>query len=572
MNKNLFRWLAVPVCALLVAALPAAAQNRQPANPPAPQEPQSAFGEQIEVRVVNVEVVVTDKQGNRVPDLQPTDFRMTVDGKPMPIQYFTEVRGGAAIAPPSSGDTPAPVAGLPSLRPGEPVGTSYLVFIDNSFTLKARRDEVLRSLKESIFRLGPEDRMSVVAFDGRRLEMLSSWSNSQRNLTRAIDKAMDARSFGAQRIAEQRDFKLAMRINNESGFGPMTAFRDRLDTEELDYATRLVRQVEASIDAATSTMRGFANPPGRKVMLLLAGDWPFDISKYVVHDPTRPIFNSVEVPKGEKLYGPLVSTANRLGYTLYPVDVAGIEGEGAKADVIDVSLDPQDPNNQFPGSEALLQEEEVHQMLQYAAIQTGGQAMINGQRMAALETASNDTRSYYWIGFTPEWQGNDKRHDIRVEPLRPGLTVRSRRDFLDLSRKAEVSLMVESAMLFGAPPGTGQMPIQLGKPVQAGRKEMDLPLSLAIPVASFETLPVDGKYVAELELRVYAMDQDGNRSDMPVIPIRISTQEPPAEGKFVRYDTRLRLRRTGQHLVMAIYDTLSGKITTAETDITPEKG
>jgi hypothetical protein len=101
---------------------------------------------------------------------------------------------------------------------------------------------------------------------------------------------------------------------------------------------------------------------------------------------------------------------------------------------------------------------------------------------------------------------------------------------------------------------------------------MDLPVSLAIPVAGFQTLEVDGKHVAELELRIFALDGDGGRSDIPVVPIRISTQAPPEQGKHVRYDTKVRLRRTGQHLVLSVYDPLSGKISTAEVDVNPDKG
>jgi VWFA-related protein len=371
MKKTVSPWLAALACACLAVA-PVAGQGGQTqrqAQQPA-QEPQpSLFGEQIEVRVVNVEVVATDRQGNRVADLKPSDLRLTVDGKPVPIEYFTEVRGGQAIAPPAG--EAAQIAGLPTLAPGEPVGTSYLVFIDDFFTLSTRRDEVLRSLKETLFRLGPEDRMAVVAFDGRSLELLSSWSNSHRNLSRALDKAMSRRGLGAQRITELRDYRLSRRISVREGFGPMTAFRDRLDDEELDYAVRLRDQVTRSVEAATSSLRGFAKPPGRKVMLLLSGGWPFNISNYVVADPTRPVYNRYEVPPGEKLIAPLVDTANRLGYTIYPVDVPGIETDGANADVIDVSLQVEDVNNQFPGTNALLREQEVHSALEFVAQETG---------------------------------------------------------------------------------------------------------------------------------------------------------------------------------------------------------
>src|SRR5436309_1811249 len=128
------------VAALLASTLPAGAQKAPPPAPP------SIFGEQIEVRVVNVEAVVTDRQGNRVAGLKPGDFRLEVDGKPVAIEYFNEIRGGQAIAP-GPREESSPVKGLPSLAPGSPVGTSYLVFVDDFFFVGPRRDELLRDLK-----------------------------------------------------------------------------------------------------------------------------------------------------------------------------------------------------------------------------------------------------------------------------------------------------------------------------------------------------------------------------------------------------------------------------------------
>src|SRR5947199_10341816 len=57
-----------------------------------------SFGESIDVRVVNVEAVVTDGQGNRVSGLKPEDFRLRVDGKEVPVEYFSEVKDGEALA------------------------------------------------------------------------------------------------------------------------------------------------------------------------------------------------------------------------------------------------------------------------------------------------------------------------------------------------------------------------------------------------------------------------------------------------------------------------------------------
>ena len=167
------RWLVPLVVSCCLALLPAAAWSDAPrqARTSAP----NTFGETVEVKVVNVEAVVTDRDGNRVPGLAADNFTLTVDGRPVPIRYFTEIRGGDAIEPATSGSRSGWSA-VPGVVPGQPVGTSYLVFLDDYFSLRADRDHAIERLRAELPALGPEDRMAIVAYDGDRVEMLSSWS------------------------------------------------------------------------------------------------------------------------------------------------------------------------------------------------------------------------------------------------------------------------------------------------------------------------------------------------------------------------------------------------------------
>ncbi len=56
----------------------------------------AGFTDAVDVRVVNVEVVVTDPQGRRAQGLKAEDFQLFVDGEPEPIGFFAEVAGGRA--------------------------------------------------------------------------------------------------------------------------------------------------------------------------------------------------------------------------------------------------------------------------------------------------------------------------------------------------------------------------------------------------------------------------------------------------------------------------------------------
>lgn len=574
--RTILRSLSAAALALAAVAVPAAAQAPgQPAAGTAapPAQPQSVFGETIDVRVVNVEVVVTDRDGVRVTGLKPEDFRLSVDGKPVPIDFFTEVRAGDAVAPGAGGEPVVP--GLPALAPGERVGTSYLVFIDEYFSLGRDRDQVIAALVDNLPMLGADDRMAVVAFNGKRLTMLSTWSGSQRALERAFKEALRRPALGLQRVAERRsqDRTQVEASRARAAASPVFSQAFRLNLEERVYADQVESQVERSVAAAVATLRSFAAPPGRKVMLLLSGGWPFSPAAYTVNNPGRPIAGG-ETKAGEELYGPFTDTANLLGYTVYPVDVPGLGGdsdvEAERGGQLRSGL-LVEPEERFDTSVTGSRERErdVQQAFYHVAAETGGRALINAQRLEAFPEVVADTRSYYWIGFTPERNRDDESHDIRVETTRPGLKVRSREGFRDMSRSAETDMALESALLFGDAPAAGSLAVTLGAAVPAGRRTVEVPLRIAIPVDAVTFVPIDGKFVAKLELRLGALDVSDRKSDIPTVPLEVTLRSAPPAGAVIPYETTIKLRNERQTLVVSLHDPLSGHTLTARLEVTP---
>jgi VWFA-related protein len=545
--------LVLILCAALAPAAGAAAPQ------PSPQaEPPSIYGEVIDVRVVNVEVVVTDRAGSRVTDLKPGDFRLKVDGKEVPVEYFTEVRGGSAVAPAAESKTSP--GGPPSVGPGGAVGTSYLVFIDNYFATEFRRNEVLRELKEQLSHLRPEDRMAIVAWDGGKVAIVSNWSSSPAELARAFDAAMGRKARGLDRVTEFRTFRNDLGFSQQIvGDGAPLSVESRMSASQLsgqerNYADQIKRQIEGGVTAAVSALRGFAAPPGRKVMLLLSGGWPYSIPSFLRGDRSVP--TGREVKDGEELFRPLSNTANLLGYTIYPVDVPGVEAAAG------------DGTSFGAAAGGSFREQEIEGSLRFLAEETGGMALVNSNRIQALARTSADIASYYWLGFTPTWKRNDERHKVEVEVLRPGLQARSRNSFLDLSRKAEVSMKVESALLFGGFPGAAPLPLKLGE-ARKVKRGIEIPVTLGLPADILTVVPHEGKFAAELELRIAASDANGNSSEMPVIPLTISGDKPPKAGGFVRYDTKITLNGKAENLVLAVYDPVSGKIATTAVKVPP---
>lgn len=547
------------LCALLLAfgAVPVTAQGGAAAgNAPA----DGGFSEVIDVRVINLEVVVEDKDGVRVHDLKPEDFELLVDGSEVPIEYFTEVIGGVAVARQGDGTD----ATVPAQVPGEPVSTSYLLFIDDYFSIARDRDRVLDNLVEQLPNIRSQDQMAVVAFDGKGVEMLSNWTSSVNALTRTLKEAQRRDAGGLLRLAERRTFRsedelIAEGLSVSGGTTGVTALGDLSPQEEF-YARLLAGQVERGIMAATATLRSFAQPPGRKVMLLLSGGWPADPVHFVVTDPVR-ASTQTRVSRDGQLLGPLVETANRLGYTLYPIDVPGIEPTGVDASVstLDVAS-----FRQYAGG---IREQEHQATLYRLAKQTGGKALVNSLRNDALERVVADIQSYYWIGFTPNWQGDDSVHDVQVSVRGTKYDIRTRENFSDLSRSTEIDMMVESTLRFGGAPGGIPLTAEVGRGKSAGWGKREVPLRVGIPLDALTFLPTAEGYQARAEMRIAVLDEAGETADIPVIPLQLTAKSPPTDGEMLPYETALKMRNKRHDLVVSIYDNASGRILSAKLEV-----
>jgi VWFA-related protein len=412
---------------LLAGSMSLAAQEAAPGAA-------AEVGESIDVRVVNVEAVVTGRRGERIKGLSPADFRLLVDGKEVPIDYFTEVRGGTAVE--ARGGGPAsPASGA--------VGRNLLVFIDQSFTIQAQLDLVLRRLEESLDRFSPEDRMALVAADpDGHLKVLSDWT-SDLGRVRSIVAELRKQPTGGARVrialdSLKNDRVLLDMVETGNAWGDPSVLAqsgagqwdlraarqpEDLSTLELYIAPKYSDMVLWAADSFTSSalaaMRAFSAAPGRKMMLLFSGGWPAGVEPRVIE------------------------AANLLGFSLYPVDVSGRQSSAVPFDASQPGISGAGANASY-GSISSGWEQQVEYGFEVMARETGGKALLDGQRESAFVRALDDTSAYYWLGFSPAWKADGRKHDIRLEVRGSGLKVRARRSYSDLSARAQQALEEES--------------------------------------------------------------------------------------------------------------------------------
>jgi VWFA-related protein len=534
--------LAARTALLVLAALPVCGQtaSTQPTAgaAAAPGErngvPRGTFGESIDVRVIDVEVVVTDADGNRVTGLTRDDFRLLVNGRETPLAFFDEVWDGHYKSEQSGGEAGAETPGGGEEPVSAPApATYYLVILDDYFTRPAQRNRVLGEVKDQLHLLQPQDRFAAVAYDGRRLTVLSDWTGSLADM----DAALDA--------AKKR--------------GGWRAFQEQVSAR--DNPQRLARvvseQLERTYAAVAAALRTFSEAPGRRVALLVAGGWPYEL-RNPDNDLTLARSRLFDTRTPLRSLGDL---ANAAGYTLYPVDAPGARlVPGASAEYGERTVEERFGDD-------LAQNNEETSLLRLAEA-TGGRALLDESRLSALERVVEDTRSYYWLGFEYRRQGDGGRRGIQVEVTRPGLTVRSRRSFLDVSPLVEGALTAERALLLGTD-DEPTLTVELGEAKRAGAGKVQQPFAVRIPFDEVTVGRGPKGPRLRLELRVAVEDGKGGRSDLTTLPLKLDLPPGMLERGFAWYDAAVKLRRRKHVLVFTLTDQATGTTLVARHEVDP---
>jgi len=494
----------------------------------------------FEVRMITVEAQVTDKQGNPVTGLTRDDFLLLVDDRQVNIDHFSErdiLLGESSGEEAESSDAEALPAissvDTDSLRDAPLYkGTSYLVFLDDYFTTRYYRRPIIEKMIEDLAYLGPDDRMAIVRYNGRQLEVVADWSGDRADLEQSFETALKMKT--GELVRESR---LKVTANVEA--------RYRALTDQVDRTAR----------AVAIAMRSFSNSAGRKMLLLVSNGWgspnvtvPLDVPSAWASG--RPRGFAIET---------VVDAANQIGYTVYPM-------------VLTQPTLPVNAEDRAPASSAdLFNDTQAYHKLVNAfdriAYDTGGRLIPRAfVQKEPLRTVVNDAASYYVLGFqsTSEVAG---RHKIRVRLTRPDLTVRHRRNFRLLNSKDQAEMALEASLLLGSS-GPG-LDISLGEPGRHKMRQVKVPIQVKIPMDWVTMLPLgDDHYACKLELRISAEDDHGNRADIAMVPVTLQGGPPP-EGSYTSYEAELLLRRREQRLVFSLLDTGSGETLTQTVAFNP---
>ncbi len=428
---------------VLVAALQAPILLGQ-----APQTPGVTF--QIEVNYVDVDVVVTDEQGQFVTGLTRGDFAVFEDGKPQKIDTFSLV--DVPVEKPDDIVLDGRAVPVDTRSNREPFdGRVYVIVLDDLDVSAMRSTPVRDAARRFVREHMAANDLGAVVYTSGRSDAAQEFTTDRELLIRAIDKfqgrrmrslSLDRLDAYYQRIAYGYNLRNdadpntgTINSQDPSGYGRTS------DPTELERGTRALTVLDTLKNTAAflGSVRG-----RRKAVLFFSEGLDF---------PIRDVFGAHDATVVIRATQDAISTAARANvnyYTIDPRGLAGMTSDFMESAGIGNGVGTSGPVLFVPGTntpasgitgasggvfnvqDELLQEFRTSQdTLRELAEQTGGLAAVNTNNLEPTFQRIADANSrYYLLGYYPPTHPRDGRfHKIEVRVTRPGLRVESRRGY-----------------------------------------------------------------------------------------------------------------------------------------------
>jgi VWFA-related protein len=399
-----------PIVLLAGAALTAGQAPAPPAQqPPAAQQPPTF---KVRVDYVEVDAVVTDRQGRIVRDLKKEDFQVLEDGKAQAITTFTMVD-----IPVERDNRPLFAASPiePDVRTNEKPfdGRVYVMVVDDLHTRFGRTQRVKLAAKQFIERrLGANDLMAVVHTSGSS-DSNQEFTNNKKLLLAAVDKT-HGRKLDSATANKTNEYNRTRDIR-QSG----DPLNDPDDTERGFNA-------RTTLDTLRNVSEWFGSVRGRrKAILFVSEGIDYDIYDVIASNGSNHQSASMVLDATRDAIG----AATRANVAIYGIDPRGLTDLGDES--IELGSFPDDTSlGVGPGS--LQNELRLSQdSLRTLSEETGGFAVVNKNDFStAFQRIVEDNSSYYVLAYYPPDARPGRTHKIDVRVTRPGLTVRARKAYL----------------------------------------------------------------------------------------------------------------------------------------------
>ncbi len=469
---------------------------------------QAPLSEVIEVRRHNVEVIVTDHEGNHVRGLRLSDFELLEDGVRQEITNFAEYDDRAAA--PSTTTTTATTS-----APVSPPPTRRLVFFIDDMSMNPRSRELLTEqateMLERTMRAGDEGAVVRPPDGAKPIDL--TFTSDREELRKALGKAI-AQNTTRTNVAFAAEYDRFQVDAKSSSSRKETLLIARRHAERV---RRRVQQRLAILRAVVATM---APLEGRKVLIVATESLPvqpgrefFDIDVSQLQITFAPL-DAPALTIGEQIETDLVDvtpaiediarTASSNGITIY-----------ALRPELDLRISPDLKMSAEGGiptrvvNRATTNSDTTVDLLTKL---TGGTWTLGAASMnEVLKTVAADVQSYYSLAYRGRSATYDKAHRVTVRVRNhPEYTVRARTQVARKSPKRDMNDRVAAALF------TEDMPNELGiaieasepQPVKGQRGRYAVTVDVAVPLGNLTYLQTSNAQRGRFSIH-YAISNKG---------------------------------------------------------------
>ena len=524
-----------------------------------------------EAVLVQVPVVVTDKQGNHLHGLKKEEFEVYEENKLQKITVFEELKADRArpSLPSTQGDTftnRLETANRPksiTIFVLDAINTPYL---DQAYG----RQQLIRYLASNV---DPDQSFVLVSLGGRGVRILHGVTQDTGALIEELKK-----------LSGEIPAMQGVSVATLAGAATSSGFGTPVQTSSAGYASLRSWLTDGEEDLAKlqqdqaieATMRGFldiawalSGIPGRKSLVWATGGFPFYLD------------SPAAVPGGtlSVLYERTMQTMNDAQIAVYPVDVRGLINTVPAADS-SARVHPGFGASQSLAARNWLQGITLDTLRDFADM-TGGRAFYNTNDVAgSYNRAAADSASYYLIGYSLD-TGNRKPgwRSLKVKVHQSGAEVRARNGFFvtnatvnpELSRKLDIGFAIYS------PFNSTGIPISIQWTGQGKNQDPDAQDKKTVTFL----IRVDGGAVAldsgdkqhlDLDLLAFAFTGKGRET---AATFSQNFQTPIAEDQLAKlrekglgYSSVLKLSAGRYNVRFVVRDNVSGRIGSVSAPVT----
>jgi VWFA-related protein len=422
---------------ILAALLTSGALAQRPSTPiigppPPPQQqpspqphPESDDVVRITTNLVQVDAVVTDKNGKVVTDLKPEEIKILEDGREQKITNFSYAVTETPVAPArpdktATVDKNAPPVPPTRLKPEE-IRRTIAIVVDDLGLSFVSTYYVRRALKKFVDeQMQPGDLVAIIRTGGG-VGALQQFTADKRQLYAALER-LKWNSIGRGGV---------------SAFAPLQPPTPGEGGADIDAKNEEVNQFRddmfavGTLGAVSYVVKGLRELPGRKSILLISDGFKI----YSRDDPTRNERTRQRLLR-------LIDEAGRSSVVIYTMNATGLQVMGLIA-----ADNPGGGDVEQMLSSRRQEAFETQEGLDFLARQTGGIAIKNNNDLSnGIRRVLEDQKGYYLIGYRPDNSTFDPKtgrrtfHKLTLKITRPGkFNVRMRNGFLGFSEDAKAA-------------------------------------------------------------------------------------------------------------------------------------